>query len=258
MSIRRHTIRLSCILVISMIGITASEGKSNSQESLEDLKKCKICNEKVLYSQVKEEVLIRHFFNDAKDKFFLDVGCSDYKNISTTYYLEKHLDWKGIGVDALNQYAADYLKYRPRTKFRNFAVSNHSGGTIDVYTKPGFEVYSSTIKEAVYRIPEPVVVKVPVITLNDLLKKEKVDHIDFLSMDIEAGELKALEGFNIKKYRPLLVCIEVQEEMGVYFANEITDYFQRNGYEKLEAYTQFEGKGNWYFKPKGYQPKVSD
>ncbi len=241
------------MLVTTMIGLTVLAAKGYSQETLEDLKKSKICNEPVLYSQVKEEVLIRHFFNDAKNKFFLDVGCSDYKNISTTYYLEKHLNWKGIGVDALKQYAADYLKYRPRTRFRNYAVSDHSGGTIDLYTKPGLEVFSSTIKEAVYRIPEPVVVKVPVITLNDLLKKEKVNHIDFLSMDIEGGELKALEGFDIKKYRPSLICIEVQEEMGIYYAKEITDYFERNGYQKLEAYTQFEGKGNWYFMPKGYR-----
>jgi FkbM family methyltransferase len=239
-----------------VFGLTASAAKSYSQEdSLEELKNSKICNEPVLYSQVKEEVLIRHFFNDAKDKFFLDVGCSHYKDISTTYYLEEHLHWQGIGVDALKQYEADYLKYRPRTRFRNFAVSNHSGGTIDLYTKKGYEVFSSTIKEAVDRIPEPVVTKVPVITLNDLLRKEKVKHIDFLSMDIEGGELKALEGFDIKKYRPSLVCIEVQAEMGIYYAREITDYFQKNGYVKLDAYTQFEGKGNWYFKPKGYHRK---
>jgi FkbM family methyltransferase len=247
-----------CMIVVPIVGLVASATTSYSQDSLEALKSSKICNEKVLYSQLKEEVLIHHFFNDAQGKFFLDVGCSDYKKLSTTYYLEKHLHWKGIGVDALKQYAEDYAKYRPGTRFRNFAASNRSGGTIDVYTKPGFEVYSSTIKEAVDRIPGPVVVKVPVITLNDLLRKEKVNHIDFLSMDIEAGEVRALEGFDIKKYRPSLVCIEVQAEMGRYFANEITDYFQKNGYEKIEAYTQFEGGGNWYYKPKGYEPKVSD
>jgi FkbM family methyltransferase len=255
MTMKQHTFTLSCMLVISMIRIAAAEAEDSSHDSLEALKNSKICNEKVLYSQVKEEVLIRHFFDDAKDKFFLDVGCSHYKDISTTYYLEKHLHWKGIGVEALKQYEADYLKYRPRTKFRNFAVSNRSGGTIDFYTKEGSEVYSSTIKGAVYRIPEPVVIKVPVITLNDLLKREKVNHVDFLSMDIEGGELKALEGFDIKKYRPSLVCIEVQAEMGTYYASEMMDYFQKNGYEKLEAYTQFEGAGNWYFKPKGYRAK---
>ena len=94
------------------------------------------------------------------------------------------------------------------------------------------------------------------ITLNDLLRKEKVNHIDFLSMDIEAGEIKALEGFDIKKYRPLLVCIEVQPEMGTYFTNEILNYFQKNGYEKMEAYSQFDApSSNWYLKLKEYHPK---
>ncbi len=251
---RQYTIKLNRMLALSAIGLVASGARSYAQESLETLKKSKICNEPVLYSQFKEEVLIRHFFNDMKDGFFLDVGCSYYKNISTTYYLEKHLHWKGIGVDALKQYEADYLKYRPGTRFRNFAVTNHSGDTIDLYTEAGFEAFSSTIKGAAYRIPEPVAVKVPTITLNDLLTKEKVNHIDFLSMDIEAGEIMALQGFDIKKYRPFLVCIEVQPEMGTQFADEIMTYFLKNGYERMVAYTQFEDAINWYFKPKGYNP----
>jgi hypothetical protein len=75
-------------------------------------------------------------------------------------------------------------------------------------------------------------------------------------MDIEAGEIKALEGFDIKKYRPLLVCIEVQPEMGTYFTNEILNYFQKNGYEKMEAYSQFDApSSNWYLKLKEYHPK---
>jgi FkbM family methyltransferase len=214
--------------------------------------------QQVLYSQDKEEVLIRHFFQDAQNGFFLDVGCSDYKKLSTTYYLEKHLHWKGIGVDALAQYEPDYRKYRPNTRFLNFAVADRSGGTIDVYTEKGAEVYSSTVKEAIYRIPHPAVVKVPVITLDALLKKEHVNHIDFLSMDIEAGEVKALKGFDIERYRPLLVCIEVQPEMGVYFAKEIMEYFTGHGYDRLDAYTLFEHKSNWYFKPKGYQFSPTD
>jgi FkbM family methyltransferase len=220
--------------------------------ALEELKKDAICSQKVLYSQDKEEVLIRHFFQDAQNGFFLDVGCSHYRRLSTTYYLEKHLHWKGVAVDALGQYEADYRKYRPNTKFINIAAADRTGGTIDFYTGKGAEVFSSTVKEAIYRVPDPVVIKVPVTTLDALLKKEKVKRIDFLSMDIEAGEVKALKGFDIERYRPLLVCIEVQPEMGVYFAKEIMEYFESHGYERLDAYTLFERTANWYFKPKGY------
>lgn len=46
---------------------------------------------KKLYSQYDEELIIRDFFNDRRGGVFVDVGCYHYKDISTTYYLEKHL-----------------------------------------------------------------------------------------------------------------------------------------------------------------------
>jgi hypothetical protein len=53
--------------------------------------------EKKLYSQWNEELLIRDFFGDRRDGTFLDVGCADYKRLSTTYYLEERLGWSGGG-----------------------------------------------------------------------------------------------------------------------------------------------------------------
>ena len=44
-----------------------------------------------LYSQHNEELVIRHFFEDRKDGFFVDVGAFVPIQTSTTYYLEKHL-----------------------------------------------------------------------------------------------------------------------------------------------------------------------
>ncbi len=48
---------------------------------------------KALYSQGKEELIIRDFFEDRRSGFFLDVGSYQWKKLSTTYYLEKHLGW---------------------------------------------------------------------------------------------------------------------------------------------------------------------
>lgn len=68
--------------------------------------------------------------------------------------------------------------------------------------------------------------------------------IDFLSMDIEGSELMALHGFDIDKYKPRLVCIEVQKEL----ADKLLDYFSQHGYRRLDAYLPFD-KYNWYFTP---------
>jgi hypothetical protein len=78
------------------------------------------------FSGKYEEIIIRHFFRDRKGGFFLDVGAFHYRNGSNTYYLEKYLGWKGIAIDANKEFADDYRRNRPGTKFFAFFVSDRS------------------------------------------------------------------------------------------------------------------------------------
>lgn len=64
-------------------------------------------------------------------------------------------------------------------------------------------------------------------------------------MDIEGSEPLALAGFDIKRFKPELVCIEV----GNVDPNKILEYFTRHGYERIDKYLKYD-KVNWYFKPK--------
>ena len=70
-----------------------------------------------LYSQGNEELVIRDFFQDRRGGVFVDIGASQYKTNSTTYYLEHHLEWTGIAVDAICDYRKDYEIYRKGTRF---------------------------------------------------------------------------------------------------------------------------------------------
>ena len=45
--------------------------------------------------------------------------------------------------------------------------------------------------------------------LSDLLDQKGITHIDFWSLDIEDGELNALNGVNWDKHRPTYIMIEV-------------------------------------------------
>jgi hypothetical protein len=94
-------------------------------------------------------------------------------------------------------------------------------------------------------------VRVPTITLNDLLRRIEVESIDFLSMDIELGEPEALAGFDIQKYRPELVCIEAHQPVRA----AIRKYFRENGYDVIDRYA-FADLRNWYFTPS--EPQESD
>jgi hypothetical protein len=65
-----------------------------------------------IYSQWNEETLIRHFFNDERDGFFVDVGAAACCSNSTTYYLESRLGWIGLAVDANASYGPEYKRRR--------------------------------------------------------------------------------------------------------------------------------------------------
>jgi len=205
-----------------------------------------VCGKK-LYSQYDEELIIRHFFRDRRGGTFVDVGAAHYRDGSTTYYLERHLGWRGVAIDAMAEYGPDYEVYRPRTHFLSYLVTDHSG-TMDTFfvlkTKYLMSTTSKDWAERFGRDDYETVLR-PSVTLNDLLQREGLTKIDFLSMDIETGEPAALDGFDIERYRPDLVCIEVTD--GV--RDRVAAYFAAHTYERITRYDGYDGV-NWYFEPR--------
>jgi FkbM family methyltransferase len=203
---------------------------------------------KPLYSHNKEELIIRDFFGDRRDGFFLDVGCATPIDNSNTYYLERHLAWSGIGVDALPDYGPAWQKHRPRSKFFALLVSDRSDAVLSFYRADNAPDISSTRKgmkgPAGREIPLTEL-KVPTITLTKLLEQNGVSKVDFLSMDIEGGEPLALAGFDVDRFKPELACIEIKPDT----REKIHDYFAAHGYEWLERYLPHDGV-NHYFAPK--------
>lgn len=201
---------------------------------------------KKIYSQFDEEIVIRDFFQDRRDGFFLDVGCSLPRKNSTTFYLEERLGWKGIGVDALPGYAPLWAKVRPNSKFLNFLVIDEVKEQHTFYGAdwPGVSsVHKQQVEKMVGdRYDE---IQVPSITIDKLLEAAEVEKIDFLSMDIEGAQMQALAGFDINRWKPDLVCIEAY----VPDRPEMLAWFADRGYERLDQYLKTDHI-NWYFAPK--------
>jgi FkbM family methyltransferase len=198
-----------------------------------------------LYSQHDEELLIRHFFNDEKGGVFVDVGCWDWQEGSTTLYLEERLGWSGLAIDAQDQVRAGWEQHRPRTKFFNYIVTDHSGDTGELFVADQISSINAGHAErfgAQWYQEQPL--RVPTITLNDLLEQNGVTRVDLLSMDIEGAEPKALAGFDIDRYRPRLVVIEASPDL----QPTLLEYFTSHGYERIDQYLPRD-KVNWYFKP---------
>jgi FkbM family methyltransferase len=197
------------------------------------------------HTEGPEEWMIRDFFEDKRDGFFLDVGANHHERFNKTWYLEHNLGWSGIAVDALKEFALGYQQYRPRTKFFAFFVSDRSDETAKVHVISGNTLVASSNREFVSEFGTPDRVDtVPTVALNDLLAAQHVERLDFLTMDIELHEPAALQGFDIERYRPALVCIEALLPV----RQQILEYFARHGYIVEGRYLRSD-REDLFFKP---------
>jgi FkbM family methyltransferase len=193
-------------------------------------------------SEHAEEWIIRDFFHDRRGGTFVDVGSYDYRRFSNTYYLDQTLGWSGVAVDAQEEFAADYAKYRPRTRFFSYFVSDRSDAVESLFVPLNNLVASSNKDFAERDEFSGRERKVHTITLNDLLRRAGISKVDFMSMDIELAEPKALAGFDIARFAPRLVVVEAHPEV----RQQLLDYFAQHRYRVVGRYLRADPDNLWF------------
>jgi FkbM family methyltransferase len=197
------------------------------------------------YSQGYEELIVRDFFADAWRGRFVDVGAGHYRHHSTTYFLERHRSWRGLAVDANAEYAEDYRRFRPRTTFVTAFVGDVDGGEAD-FAIARNPLFSS----GVLPLPPDAVarrVRVPRRTLHRILEERRWDRIDFLSLDVEGAEAAVLDGLDLRRHRPALVCVEVDKPGKA----RIVERLRAAGYRELAAYRDVNEWNAWFAQATG-------
>ena len=106
-----------------------------------------------------------------------------------------------------------------------FFVSDESNQQAKLYVQSRNPFVTSADKafNCPLRQGRPRSLTAPTITLDDLLASEHVTALDFVTMDIELWEPKALAGFDLERFQPALVCVEAHPEV----RQQILDYFAR-------------------------------
>lgn len=196
------------------------------------------------FSMGLEEWIARDYFQDRRDGVFLDVGANDYQDRNNTYFLEKELGWSGIAVDALEEFAPAYKLHRPRTRFVAMFASDVSDSKVQFFV-PENDLVASANKEFTARYGRAGEAReVPTATLTSVLDQAGITKIDYLSMDIELAEPKALAGFDIDRFKPELVCIEAHPEV----RQQVLEYFARHQYILAGKYLRADPH-NLHFQP---------
>ena len=203
------------------------------------------------FVEIGDEIYFVQKAPEQAKEMYIQAAQFDPSNIKanyTTYYLEAHQGWRGIGIDARSDLEESWARERPRSKFFAYAVTDESGKTIRFFEAGGLSATEIDTRNLEMwkqqKRFEPREVEVPTITLDDLLDREGVSAIDFLSMDINGAEPVALAGFDIVRFAPDLVHVEA----ATHRQDELLAYFSQHGYERVEAFLPYD-RVNWYFTP---------
>ena len=201
-------------------------------------------------SRYGEEWIVRDFFQDRRGGVFVDVGANHYRRDSNTYYLETELGWSGLAIEPQIKFAADYRAHRPLTTFVPLFVSDVSDSEATLYVSSNDLIASFDKVSAEAESDSPAhPVSIQTTTLDDILDRNGIREVDFLSIDIELHEPQALNGFSIERFAPRLVCVEAHAPV----RQQIVDYFARHHYVVIAKYLRSDTENLW-FAPHGQAP----
>jgi FkbM family methyltransferase len=194
-----------------------------------------------------EEWIVRDFFEDKRNGTFVDIGSAHHRDGNNTWFLETQRGWSGLAVDPQERYAAAYAAQRPATRFFPLFISDRSNERARLFiieSAPDVASSESDFTAGYGDINNSV--EVPTLTLDALLQSQKIQRVDFLSIDVELSEPKVLAGFDIGRYAPGLICIEAHPQV----RQSILDYFADNRYVVVGKYLRVDQVNLW-FMPRG-------
>jgi FkbM family methyltransferase len=189
------------------------------------------------YAQLGQDLLANRFFKyyPANHKVFLDVGAFDGIGFSNSrLFFEK--GWSGVCVEPVSKNFEKLQKLYAGTSVLTvrFAASDYDGQLeLNVATIPWAEDWGSDVSspsdETKERWPDYKWEKevVPATTVNKILETNKINAIDFVSIDVEGQELAVLRGFDLQKHHPTLLVVEYSTSLE---RQELLECMKKQGY----------------------------
>jgi FkbM family methyltransferase len=166
----------------------------------------------MFYSQDNQDkYLEENVFKGYKNGFYVDIGSHDGISLNNTLYFEKNNNWTGINVEPIKIIYDKLIINRPNSININCAVCN-SDGTAEFLCNTGYtEMISGLKKEFDPRhlnrlnyenqkmggITE--VINVETKKLETILETHNVNHINYLSIDVEGAEFEVIKSINFDK-----------------------------------------------------------
>tara|TARA_B110000003_G_scaffold203324_1_gene202040 strand:- start:447 stop:1304 length:858 start_codon:yes stop_codon:yes gene_type:complete len=213
------------------------------RQKIWDCEKSFFWNEKYLSQAGQDKIIKERFFKNKKKGFFIEIGAYDGIEGSNCYHFEKFLKWDGIAIEPSNiQFKK--LKKNRKCKLFNKAISDEikevefievtegltqMSGINEKYYKKNFDFISNNEKSKIQNY------NLKTITFEQVVS-QGID-IDYLSIDIEGGEMDLLKSINFNNNNIKIISLENNTPADLnfenFFKNKKFIYFDRIGQDEI-------------------------
>jgi FkbM family methyltransferase len=166
--------------------------------------------------------------NRFRPGFFLEIGANDGFTFSNTVYLENEFGWTGILVEANQKYMTS-LAHRKNSIIVNKAISSQHGEAdfIDAGLFGGLKSCLDYTHDQ--HTTDATCIKVECAGMQEILDDAAApERIDFVSIDVEGGEMPVVEQLVSSNRRFSCGCIEYNGRMDDYL--KMTRLLKESGY----------------------------
>ena len=196
-------------------------------------------NRNQFFSQAGQDAFLdERVFKGKREGVFVEIGGYDGVTGSNCLFFEMMRGWTGLLIEPSPTYFAKAQSFRKATCLR-LAVADEEGEAEFLEVQEGYSQmsgltasYNDKLREAVETNPQHKgeLIQVKTRPLARILDQQFLTEIDFISLDVEGGEMSVLSTFPFDKYR--VQAWTVENNTG---STEIPALMREKGYQRIEA-----------------------
>lgn len=195
------------------------------------------------YGQYEQDKYLDKLFKNKSKGVFVDIGAHDGETFSNSYFFEKERGWNGVCVEPIPEIFSKLNEKRNCIKV-NGCISDKTGsekflrvkgefvdtemlsGLVEDYDNRHLERIDREIKEYGGSKEE---IEVTCYNINKILKENKLNKVDFFTIDTEGNELKILKTIDFDQFDFDVFIVENNYE-----TNEINNLMSSNGFKRIK------------------------
>ena len=190
----------------------------------------------------QDQFIYEEVLNKQEKGFFLDIGASEPIALNNTIFFER-LGWNGIAIEPMKEVYDDLVKHR-KCICENVAISSTNevrkflsisgkaqmlSGLLEGYDVHHlFGVITEVIAAGEANDRLVSIIDMSCVTLASLLEKHRVEHVDYMSLDVEGKELDILKTIDFDAVN--IRCMSVENNNK---AQAIEPFMISKGYTKV-------------------------